>query len=175
MLVTYSSRGYPFYSCIMDDRTEPNNCTGTNWYGGTRFWYDIIWFGTWYEILVRNSVVRFVFGLLVRDLWKKSVLNQISGSYQIGTEKAPISNRITSYQITEPRTNYGPSVRKNFEPYQTEPITNRRYDHPCSWFGCQGGLTRFLFRISNQKSVFSRSSHHMNHIKNVFYSEFPMR
>ena len=78
----------------MDGRTEPNNCTGTNWYGGTRFWYDIIWFGSWYEvylvrfvvrdfgtkfwyeskwfgscsgILVRNSVVRFVFGLLVRD------------------------------------------------------------------------------------------------------------
>ena len=51
----------------MDDRTEPNNCTGTKWYCGTTFWYDIIWFGTWYEILVRNSVVRFVFGLLVRD------------------------------------------------------------------------------------------------------------
>ena len=34
---------------------------------GTKFWFDIIWFGTWYEILVRNSVVRFVFGLLVRD------------------------------------------------------------------------------------------------------------
>ena len=47
----------------MDNRTEPNNCTGTNWYGGTRFWYDIIWSGPWYEvnwygpwfvILVRN-------------------------------------------------------------------------------------------------------------------------
>ena len=35
----------------MDDRTEPNNCTGTKWYSGTRFWYDIIWFGTWYEVI----------------------------------------------------------------------------------------------------------------------------
>ena len=34
----------------MDDRTEPI-CTGTNWYGGTRFWYDIIWFGPWYEVI----------------------------------------------------------------------------------------------------------------------------
>ena len=49
----------------MDDRTEPNNCTGTNWYTvvrdfgtilfgsvrdfGMKFWYDIIWLSTWYE------------------------------------------------------------------------------------------------------------------------------
>ena len=76
----------------MDDRTEPNNCYGTNGYSGTRFCYDIIctlyeviWFGPWFVILVRNfgtiligsirstkflvrnSVVRFMFGLLVRD------------------------------------------------------------------------------------------------------------
>ena len=38
----------------MDNRTEPNNCTRTKWYGGTRFWYVIIWFGTWFVILVRN-------------------------------------------------------------------------------------------------------------------------
>ena len=35
----------------MDDRTEPNNWTGTKWYSGTRFWYDIIWFATWYEVI----------------------------------------------------------------------------------------------------------------------------
>ena len=44
-----TSRNHASYN--MDDRTEPNNCTGTNWYGGTRFWYDIIWFGSWYEII----------------------------------------------------------------------------------------------------------------------------
>ena len=38
----------------MDGRTEPNNCTGTNRYGGTRFLYDMIWFGSWFVILVRN-------------------------------------------------------------------------------------------------------------------------
>ena len=47
----------------MDDRTEPNNCTGTNWYGGTRFWYDIIWFGSWYEVIWFGSW----FVILVRN------------------------------------------------------------------------------------------------------------
>ena len=48
---------------IMDDRTEPNNCIGTNWYGGTRFWYDIIWFGSWYEVIWFGSW----FVILVRN------------------------------------------------------------------------------------------------------------
>ena len=39
----------------MDDRTEPNNCTGTNRYSGTRFGYDIIWFGMWKRRFVKIS------------------------------------------------------------------------------------------------------------------------
>ena len=131
----------------MDDRTEPNNCTGTKWYSGTRFWYDIIWFGTWYEViwfgpwfvilvrnfgtilfgsvrgttfLVRNSVVRFVFGLLVRD-------------FRTGTEwfgSVRIFQKIVFFEPNRLRTDlFGTkSVRSDLSEkyiYFCEPITDR--------------------------------------------------
>ena len=114
----------------MDDHTEPNNCTGTNWYGGTRFWYDIIWFGTWYEILVRNSVVRFVFGLLVRDFRTGT---KWFGSVRIFQKIVFFSNR-TVYEPTYlVRNRFGPIFRKNYfyflNQFRTGPIT-----YQISWF-----------------------------------------
>ena len=85
-------------------RTERNNCTGTNWYGGTRFWFDIIWFGPWSEFLVRNSVVRFVFARLVREFrtGTKWFGSYFSKQFIFRTE--PITNRVIWSEIGSVRS-----------------------------------------------------------------------
>ena len=90
----------------MDDRTEPNNCTGTNWYGGTRFWYDIIWFGSrfeviwfgsWFVILVRNFGTKVTPGCKSFDWFHNG---SHSKCYLFSSDRVPVVSTWSQIEIT---------------------------------------------------------------------------
>ena len=79
----------PFCQC-MDERTGPNNCTGTSWYGGTKFW------SVFYLVrsVVRNFSPKFnerICGTEFR-----------SGKFQKYTDYGPDQNRPTLLVSTVP-------------------------------------------------------------------------
>ena len=106
----------------MDDRTGPNNCTGPNWYGGPRFWSDIIWYGPWSEvnwsgpwsvILVRNFGPKLIGPVRGPKIWSETQWSGPGPNFwsviSVPVRDGPVRSVFFKDLIFPDRTDYGPT------------------------------------------------------------------